>query len=94
MRPPDTAERRPGGGGAQDGHGGGNVNAILRDATLIAAGIRRRRDAAGRLPPLAGGYRDPLDALAGKPIPRRAIECPGMFGDGGKWQPCCGRGAA
>jgi hypothetical protein len=93
MRPPDTAERRPGGGGVQDGHGGGNVNAILRDATLIAADIRRRRDAAHRLPPLASGYRDPIDALAELIGPDRADCCRGMYGNNGKWQPCC-RGAA
>jgi hypothetical protein len=92
---PETAERRPRRkGGAQDGHGGGNVNAILEDASLIAADMRRRREAAHRLPPLASGYRDPIDALAGLPIPALPQPCRGMFGEGGTWRPCCGRGAA
>ncbi len=30
--------------------------------------LRRRRDAALRLPPMADGRRDPLDGLAGKPV--------------------------
>jgi hypothetical protein len=60
---------------------------------MVSQDLRRRRDAAWRLPPLEDGTRDPIDALAGKPIPRRPIECPGMFGDNGKWKPCCGRDA-
>jgi hypothetical protein len=81
----DTAERRPGRGGVPDA---ANVN------VMVNLDLRRRRDAAWRLPPLDDGTRDPIDALAGKPIPQRPIECPGMFGDNGKWKPCCGRGAA
>jgi hypothetical protein len=41
-----------------------------RQQQLTAAGpvaLRRRRDAALRLPPLEDGRRDPLDGLAGKP---------------------------
>ncbi|MGH3191931.1 MAG: hypothetical protein ACRDPY_32850 [Streptosporangiaceae bacterium] len=30
--------------------------------------LRRRRDAALRLPPMKAGRRDPLDGLAGKPV--------------------------
>lgn len=30
--------------------------------------LRRRRDAALRLPPMKDGRRDPLDGLAGKPV--------------------------
>lgn len=36
------------------------------------AALRRRRDAALRLPPMAGGRRDPLDGLAGQPA--RVVE--------------------
>lgn len=86
--PPDRAERRPGGGGAQDAHGGG-----IKGSLAVAADMRRRREAAGCLPPLASGYRDPLDALAGLPITEAAC-CRGMFGGGGKWQPCCRRPVA
>jgi hypothetical protein len=56
----------------------------------VPGDMRRRREAAHRLPPLASGYRDPLDQLAGLPI-TRADCCRGMFSDGGKWQQCCGR---
>ena len=90
----DTAERRPRRkGGAQDGHGGGNVNAILEDASLIAADMRRRREAAHRLSPLADGYRDPIDMLAGLPVADRAGCCRGMYAANGRWVACC-RGAA
>lgn len=34
----------------------------------VSAGIRRRREAARRLPALDGGHRDPLDALAAVPV--------------------------
>ena len=39
--------------------------AIVAEPDSIAAQLRRRREAAHRLPPLADGHRDPLDALAG-----------------------------
>jgi hypothetical protein len=55
--------------------------------------MRRRRDAALRLPLPASGHRDPLDKLAGLPITDRDDCCRGQFGAGGKWQQCC-RGAA
>jgi len=55
--------------------------------------VRRRREASDRLPPLASGYRDPMDMLAGLPIPARPQPCRGMFGANGNWQLCC-RGAA
>jgi hypothetical protein len=90
----DITERRPRreGGAPDDAHGDGNVTDIVTGATLIAADMRRWREAAHRLPPLASGHRDPLDTLAGLPIVDRGDCCRGMFGDGGKWQPCC-RGA-
>jgi hypothetical protein len=85
--PPDTAERRPvDGGGAQDA---ANVEARV----AAAANVRCRRAASWRLPPPETGRRDPLDQLAGLPITDRGDYCGGMYGDGGKWQPCC-RGAA
>ena len=58
-----------------------------------AGWMRRRRDAALRLPLPASGHRDPLDKLAGLPITDRDDCCRGQFGAGGKWQQCC-RGAA
>jgi hypothetical protein len=82
----ETNERRPGEGGVQDDDHGG-----IKGSLAVAAGIRRRRDAAWRLPPLASAYRDPIDMLAGLPIPARPQPCRGMFGSGGKWQPCCRR---
>jgi hypothetical protein len=47
---------------------------IEHDALVVQlrAELRRRRDAALRLPPLADGHRDPLDRLAGLPVPRAA----------------------
>jgi hypothetical protein len=85
----ETNERRPWEGGVQDDDHGSGTKATL----AVAADMRRRRDAAGRLPPLASGYRDPLDALAGLPI-TEADCCRSQFGAGGQWQPCCGQGAA
>jgi hypothetical protein len=80
----DTAERRPGRGGVPDA---ANVNA------MVSQDLRRRRDAAWRLPPLEDGTRDPIDALAGL-LAGEADCCRGMFGSNGKWQRCCGRGVA
>jgi hypothetical protein len=92
----DTRERRPRpeGGAPDDAHGDGSVNVIVRDASLIAADMRRRRDAALRLPPFGDGCRDPLDELAGLPINDPGDVCRGMFAGNGRWVPCCGRGAA
>jgi hypothetical protein len=42
---------------------------------------------------LGDGRRDPLDALAGLPVPLRLHCCPGEFGPDG-WQEHCGQGAA
>jgi len=53
--------------------------------------MRRRREAALRLPPLGDGCRDPLDELAGLPIVDRAGCCRGMFAANGRWVPCCRR---
>jgi len=69
-------------GGQDDARGDGITPIVSHD-------LRRRRDAGWRLPPLDDGARDPLDILAGQSIPSQPIECPGMFGDGGKWQRCC-----
>jgi hypothetical protein len=80
---PDTAERRPGGGGAQDGHGGGNVNAIL-DALRCWSW----RNAHGCGCPTAD------DCLLVTPLPVHPLQpCRGEFGGGGRWRPCC-QGAA
>ena len=61
------------------------------DPNPVAVMGRRRRAASWRLPPLASGHRDPLDAPAGLPVPDRNACCRGQFGAGGKWQPCCRR---
>jgi hypothetical protein len=55
--------------------------------------FRRRREASLRLGPFGDGPADPLDDIAGLPIPVTS-ECPGMFGADGRWQPHCGHGAA
>ncbi len=67
---PDREECRPPAkeGGTQEDGAGGNVNnAILKgaddDVRELAEQLRRRREASLRLPPLADGYRDPLDKL-------------------------------
>lgn len=87
--PPDKERRPPGQEKAadQDAHGGG-INATI----ATAADMRRRRKAAHRLPPLATGYRDPIDMLAGLPVPARPQPCRGELTPAG-WRPCCGRGA-
>jgi hypothetical protein len=82
----DTKERRPPGRKAADQ----DAANVTRSITA-AADVRRRRAASWRLPPLASGYRDPIDALDGLPIPRRGDYCRGMFNGSGKWVPCCGR---
>jgi hypothetical protein len=84
--PPDTAERRPVGrtGAQNDARGDGNVNAIL-DAWRCWSW--RTRHACGC--PTAD------DCLLVSPLPVHDPQpCRGMFGDGGRWRPCCGRGAA
>jgi len=87
---PDTRERRPARGGVPgDAHGDG-----IGVRITASAGLRRRRAASWRFPPFDSGHRDPLDKLAGLPIDRRAEVCRGEFGAGGKWRPCCRRGAA
>lgn len=55
------AHRRPGGGGDESTT---NVLNSVREPEGIAAQLRRRREAAWRLPPLPDGLRDPLDRLA------------------------------
>jgi hypothetical protein len=83
---PDTRQRRP------HHKGAATVDQATDDLT-VAGEIRRRREAAHRLPPLGSGYRDPLDELAGLPITDRGDACRGMFTGNGRWVPCC-RGAA
>jgi hypothetical protein len=62
------------------------------DTASVATPMRRRREAARRLPILAGGDRDPLDKLR-LPITRRPC-ARAVIGLDGQWHPCCGRGAA
>jgi hypothetical protein len=85
---PPNAERRPGKGGVQDGHGEGNVT-----ASVAASPFRRRREAARRLPVLASGYHDPLDEVAA-PVRRDRRCARAVLTANGTWRPCCGRGAA
>ena len=76
--PPNANERRPGKGGAQDGHGGGNVTAIV-----AASPFRRRRDTSRRLP-----GRDPLDELR-QPVRRPGPCARAVLTADGTWRPCC-----
>lgn len=57
-----------------------------------AASLQRRRDAALRLPPLASGHRDPLDALAGLPVGADWV-CHGVERGSNGWRRCCCNGA-
>jgi hypothetical protein len=88
--PPPNKERRPPGqekAADQDAHGDG-----IKATIATAADMRRRREAVHRLPPLATGYRDPIDMLAGLPIRTGTDTCRGEFGGGGgRWRPCCGQ---
>jgi hypothetical protein len=61
-------------------------------AVTVAQELRRRRDVAGRLPPLPDGRRDPLDDLTGLPV-RRACRCLGAEFTAEGVRPCC-QGAA
>jgi hypothetical protein len=84
----NTAERRPvdRGGAPDDYRGDGNT-------CRVATPLRRRREAAWRLPLLDSGYCDPLGELAGLPITVQPC-CRAMLGADGRWRQCCGRGAA
>lgn len=42
-----------------------DIDNLPADIDSIPQQLRRRREASLRLPPLADGYRDPLDTLAG-----------------------------
>jgi hypothetical protein len=65
------------------------VASTVHGGTDVAAGLRRRRELAARLPVLEDGRRDPLDALAGLPV-RPPEPCHGAeLGAGGGWRPCC-----
>jgi hypothetical protein len=55
-----VADPRQGPRVATGGHDGG-------EHVSIRVQLRRRREAAWSLPPLDGGHRDPLDALAAQP---------------------------
>ena len=57
-------------------------------ARVTAGQLRRRRDGADRLAPLPSGHCDPLDALAGLPVPR-ACPCLGAEFTAGGVRPCC-----
>lgn len=63
----DGATRRP----PQTTREPAKVNAEGPPPTVT---LQRRRDAALRLPPLEDGFRDPLDKLAGVPVPRQSEE--------------------
>jgi hypothetical protein len=65
-----ATNQTPGGtaGGLDDAHGGGIT-------VRVATPFRRRRETARRLPALGGGHRDPLDKLAGLPIPTTTCCC-------------------
>ena len=83
----DTAERRPRReGGAQDA---ANVTAMV-----TASLLRRRRAASWRLPVLASGYHDPLDAERAKKGYSHSRCARAVLGADGRWRQCCGRGAA
>jgi hypothetical protein len=79
---PDTTERRPRRkGGAQDGHGGGNVNAILDVSRCWSWRTRHACDCG-----------TPADCLLWARLPIHEPQpCRGEFGGGGRWRPCCGR---
>jgi hypothetical protein len=80
--PPDREECRPGKSGIHDA-AGSDVSPILGVQRCWSWQIRHRCDC-----------RKPGDCLLNEPLPVHQDQpCRGMFGDGGKWQPCC-RGAA
>jgi hypothetical protein len=62
-------------------------------AKRLESAYRVRRKAALRLGPYAAGPADPLDGLAGLPIPDRPC-CRAMLGADGRWRQCCRAGAA
>jgi hypothetical protein len=62
VRPPEVVSNQ---GAEEKAPADGLSDAIVAEPDSVAGQSRRRREAAHRLPPLADGYRDPLDALAG-----------------------------
>jgi hypothetical protein len=63
-----TTKVSPPGGesqGAEENSGDEISAAIVAEPESIAAQLRRRREAALRLPPLQSARRDPIDELAG-----------------------------
>ena len=67
--PPDITTAAPGTGTAAHTQPNTHQTGASTRATISSpVGVRRRREAAHRLPPLAGGDRDPLDGLAGLPV--------------------------
>jgi hypothetical protein len=69
------------------------VTGTALDAASVATPMRRRREAAWRLPVLASGHHDPLDE-ARRPIRRPGRCARAVLTANGTWRPCCGRGAA
>jgi hypothetical protein len=71
------------------------TDAVVTEQWLRATGHRLAADERARTMRTA---RIRLDRLLGvgehEPTDHPGFECPGMFGDGGKWQPCCGRSVA
>jgi hypothetical protein len=77
---PDTKSSPRRATGGQDA---ANVTAIV-----TASPMRRRRATSWRLPVLASGLRDPIDALAeNSPRPRRCARA--VIGLDGRWRQCC-----
>lgn len=78
---------------------GTTPEARIYDSTLageaairLATPLRRRREAAWRLPVLAGGNADPFGALAGLPV--AVVPCArAVVGMDGRWRACCRRAA-
>ena len=88
MGPPDKPRGRPAKAASRDDAHGGSI-----EDSVTVGYLRRRREAAWRLPVLASGYRDPLNALAGLPHRRSEPCCRAVLTAAGTWGPCC-RGAA
>lgn len=73
---------------------GGALDGYTSMPRVAAEQVRRRREAARRLPALDSGQRDPLYDLAALPIRADEPCSRGQLGPGGTWLPCCGRGVA
>jgi hypothetical protein len=72
----------------------GNPGRIQGNATsgagtsVTVSPMRRRRDAANRLPVLPSGYHDPLDE-ARQPVKQPGTCDRAVLGADGKWRRCC-----